>query len=145
MSSRTSDTPVETRPWWQIGLLAAVAAAVANVIVYLIAVALFDANLRVPEGLGSDTYSDLAVGQVIFASMLPALLATLLAIALVRWTGAPRRWFVISAVVVLLLSYLTFFDLDGTTGAFVTLAIMHVVAAAAIVAVIAPRLPATAR
>ncbi len=151
MSSRTSPAPgearsgVDARPWWQIGALAAVAAAIANLVVYLIAVGLLNANARVPERLGSDTYVDLEIGQVVFASIVPALLATLLAIAVLRWTAAPRRWFVISAVVVLLLSYLSFLDLDGSTGAFVTLAVMHIVAAAAIIAVVAPRLPTTTR
>ena len=151
MTSRTSDPAFErqatgdVRPWWQIAVIAAVAAAVGNLIVYLLATGVFDANVRVPESPGSATYTDLGVPQILFASIIPAILAVLLGIALMRWTGAPRRWFVISAVVILLLSFISFVDLEGSTGAFVTLAVMHIVAAAAITATVAPRLPTTTR
>lgn len=141
----TGQTASDLRPWWQIAVIAAVAAAIGNLLVYLIAVGLFDADVRVPEAPGSATYVDLSVVQVLFASIVPAILATLLAIALLRWTGAPRRWFVISAVVIFLLSFLSFVDLDASTGAYMTLALMHLVAAVAITMVVAPRLPSTTR
>lgn len=138
----TADNSTAARPWWQLGILGGVAAAVLNLIVYAIAVGPANVDLQVSASPGSSDLQDLAIAPVVFASFLPALLAAGLAALLAARTAAPRRWFTSIAGGIFLLSLVSILPLDVSTGAKLTLAILHLVAAAAIVAALLPRLAA---
>jgi len=130
------------RPWWQLALLAAVSAAVANLVVFFVAEAA-GLRLRAPNQQ-TGGLMDLPPAFVAFLSALPAVVAALLAAGLARW-AAPRRWFVAAAGVVLLLSFLPVLTAPVPTGTKLVLGLMHVVAAAAIVPPLAARLGRSAR
>lgn len=155
MNTQLAETPLSdmpapaARPWWQLGLAAAVIAAVANLIVFAIAVGAAGIDVRITPSPGESELVDLTAGPVILMSVVPALLATLLAAGLAKWTAAPRRWFLGVAAVILVLSLFPVAGLAISTGAKVTLALMHLIAAAVIVGLLAPPLaaidPATRR
>jgi hypothetical protein len=121
------------RLWWA-GLLAAVVAAIGNIIVLLITDALFTVPASFPP---------FAIGPVTFFSVVGVVGATAVFALLGRFTQRPIRWFWIISVVVLLLSFipnivmLVANTLPGTTVAGVVgLMITHVVAAAAAVGIL---------
>ncbi|MFC4147283.1 DUF6069 family protein [Micromonospora mangrovi] len=109
-------------------LLAVVVATVATVAVWLIAHAL-DVTLAVKTG---DTRQDVPVGAVIAATVVAGLIGWALLALLERVTAAGRTIWTVVAVLVLLVSLLG--PLGGvSTGARITLALMHLVAAAVII------------
>lgn len=114
------------------GLLAALAAAVVNVVVYYGARA-----AGVPMEL-TETFEDhfarMKVSSFVFASLLDGgLTATLTAMACRRWAPRPRSWFVTLAVLGLIGSLALPITSDGTTATIVVLSITHVLTAAIIV------------
>ena len=133
-------TSVVDRPWWQLAIVAAVVAAVANLIVYAIAEGPAGLNLRVPNQQAGGDLVDLGPGPVVLFSVLPAAVAALLAAGLARWSSTPRRWFLAIALVVLAVSFLPLVGADLPTSTRLTLGIMHVVTAGAIIAPFARRL-----
>ena len=111
------------------GLLAAVLAAVANALVFAIASYLIGAVV-VPPG------EALTLGPVVAASAGGAVGAAAVLGVIGRFSGRPVRVFRGIALVVLLLSLLPI-PLEGVTGPSAgALALMHVVAAAVVVAVL---------
>src|SRR5690606_11920559 len=83
MTSRTiPQQPITTsytrRPWWQLGLGAGVIAAVINSIIYYVYNAVATTPIQVTM-LGRSEVQDLPVLGVVFFSLVPALLAALLA------------------------------------------------------------------
>jgi hypothetical protein len=114
------------------GLFAVIAASVTNAIVGVIAVAVFG----VPDGFGG-----LGWGPIVVSSALGAVVATGVYGLIARYSTRPNRTFTIVSAVVLLLSYLPFGRpppaLAGASqSVFVTLGVMHVTAAVAIVGVL---------
>jgi hypothetical protein len=140
--SASDANPLVERPWWQLGIVGGIAAALLNLVVYWLAVGAADVNLQVSTAPGSDELQDLAIPPLLIASLLPGLLAAGLAALLAARTAAPRRWFVAIAVVLLVLSFFSIFPLDISSGATITLIIMHTVPAIAIMAALLPRLTA---
>lgn len=134
--------PLVDRPWWQLGIVGGIAAALLNLVVYWVAVGAADVNLQVSTAPGSDELQDLAIPPLLIASFLPGLLAAGLAALLAARTAAPRRWFVAIAVVLTVLSFVSPLLIDISTGAKLTLIVTHIVAAVAIVAALTPRLTA---
>jgi NADH:ubiquinone oxidoreductase subunit K len=137
VSTPTSPTKTESvkmgRLWWA-GLLAAVVAAIGNILVLLITDALF----TVP-----DSFPPFAIGPVTFFSVVGVVGATIVFALLGRFTKRPIYWFWIISIVVLLLSFIPNIvtlvgnTLPGTNVAgVVSLMIMHVVAAAAAVGIL---------
>lgn len=113
------------------GLVAAVVAAVGNIIVLMITEALF----TIPASFEPFNMTPIALFSVV-----GVVGATVVFGLLVRYTQRPVRWFWIVSVVVLLLSFIPNIALlvtdamSGTTVAgVIALMIMHVVAAAAAV------------
>lgn len=129
-----------SRPWWPLGAFAAGLAVVANLIVYAVAEGVAGLNLQVPNQQ-TGGLMDLGPAPVALLSAVPAVVATLLAAALHRWTAAPRRWFLILATVVLIASFAPTLLIGVPASTTLTLALMHVVAAAAIVRSLLPGLP----
>lgn len=114
------------------GLLAAIAATLTNAIVGVVARTVFD----VPAGFGG-----LGWGPIIGFSALAGVVATGVYALVVRSSTQPNRTFTIVAAVVLVLSYVPFTrPPEGLAGAsqsvFVTMGVMHVTAAVAIVGVL---------
>lgn len=116
------------------GVIAAVGAAVANAIIYLIGAALgqMPADYLVP-GSGMP----ITVAQPIVASVTGAIGGTIVFALLARFTSRPITIFRIVAFIAFILSFGTLFGLAGApVGMVITLGLMHVVAAAIIVSVL---------
>jgi hypothetical protein len=113
------------------GLIAALGAAAANAIVYLIAAALgqMPQSYIVPGG-----GMPITVLQPIISSTVGAIGATIVFALLARFTSRPITIFRIVALVVFILSFGTLLGLPGApVGMVIALGLMHVVAAAIIV------------
>ena len=103
----------------------------------------FDAlgvGLRVPAEIGSTEMTDMTLPPVLLLSFVPTALAVVGALILNKMTGKARTVF--SSVVVLLgfLSLLMLLPLDSSTVDRVFQGVMHLVPAAALVALVSPTL-----
>lgn len=144
MTSRTtpitSTAPATARPWWQLGLAAGVIAAIINVIIYFVYQAATGAPPRiVPPG---QQLQDLVLGMVVLLSLIPPLIAALLAYGLSRWTSSANAWLIGISLVILVLSMLSPLaqPTPVATSTKLVLAVMHVVVAAVTLAALVPRL-----
>ena len=116
----------------------AVAAAVNAVLFYG-----FDAmgvELRVPAGFGTTELADMTLTPVLLFTAIPMLIAVVLALVLDRYTDKPRSIF--SAVVVLgaFLTLLSLISLDSSMTDRTFQSVLHLVPAAALVALVGPTL-----
>jgi hypothetical protein len=129
-----------TRPLWQTGLAAALAAAVASILVYVAARA-----AGVPMELSEiveDRFARMPVMNMAWAALLDGgVTGTLLAAACRRWSRRPRATFLILATIGLISSFAFPVTSDASTATKVVLAISHVVVAAIIVPALAFALP----
>ena len=116
------------------GLFAAIAAAIANAVVYAIAVSLGafpDSILIQPAG------QPMSLGPVIISSAIGAVGATVVFALMNRLLRRPVRSFVILSVVVLVISFITPFTVADASVAFIAaLLVMHVVAWVVIVGIL---------
>jgi hypothetical protein len=119
-----------------VGPLAAVVAAVANLIVFVIVQSLLGITLMGPAGPGSTEMAPLPATAVIISSAVPAVAATLLLAVLGKFLAHPIRVFWIVSVVVLLLSFAGPLGLPVDAATKIILSLMHGVAAVAIVGVL---------
>lgn len=119
-----------------VGPLAGVVAAVANLIVYVIVQNLFGMTLMGPSGPGSTEMAPLPAAAIIIASLIPALVATILLALLGLFLARPILVFWIVSVVFLLISFMGPLDLPVNTATKVILNLMHVVAAIPIVGIL---------
>ena len=110
--------------------LAALVAAAANALVYIVAAATGAiSSAFVIPGLGTP----LTLGMVVGTTVLPALLAGVVFALLGRFTRRPVRNFVVLAAVLLALSFVTPLTIAGAPLAMIaTLELMHIVAAVVI-------------
>jgi hypothetical protein len=116
---------------------AAIVAAAANLVVYAVA-RLLDAELLVPEGPGSDTTIRLGPGPVVVATVLPLVVAGVLAVVLARRARRPARAFTAVVVAGLVLSFVPLLTADLSAGTTVALALMHPIVAGAALAFVRP-------
>jgi hypothetical protein len=123
---------LETRRLLPLALTGGAIGAVANVIVFLIAPALIGGAVQVATP-PTNTVQDLPIIAVALASIVPAIVAAGVLWALSRFTNAPLRIFQTLGVVIAALSLISPFGLPVSLGSKITLCIMHVVAAAAII------------
>jgi uncharacterized protein DUF6069 len=120
------------RPLWRIGLVAAVVASAANVVVYLVARAA-GVPLELTE-VFADDFARMPVQNFVLATLLEGgVVGTVLAAACRRWATRPRASFVALAVIGTLASFALPLASDGSTATVVVLSISHVVAALIIV------------
>ena len=103
----------------------------------------FDAlgiGLRVPAGMGSTEMTNMTLPPLLLLTFVPTALGVVLAMVLDRATGKARTVF--SSIVVLagFLSLLTLLILDTSTVDRVFQGVMHLVPAAALVALVSPTL-----
>jgi hypothetical protein len=127
----TSQNHITTNRLLRLGLIAMIAAAAANALLYLIVVVVLGIPVAVPAQAGGV----LTLPAVVIASIVGALGATIAFAGLARFTRRPAHIFRLVALAVLLLSLigpLTASDVDGTSK--LVLAAMHTIAAVASVA-----------
>jgi hypothetical protein len=128
------------RPLWQVGLVAALVAAAASVIVYGAARA-----AGVPMELTEvfeDEFERMPVMNMAWAALLEGGVAgTVLAAACRRWSKRPRPCFVALAMTGLITSFALPIISDATTATKVVLSISHVIVAIIIVPALALALP----
>lgn len=117
------------------GLVAALAASIANILVLLTGLAV----IEFPAEFVGGSFGPLAAGPVVVNSAGAAVGATLVYGVITRYTSRPNRTFVVVAAAALVLSFAMFLapDLAGAPlRVFAVLAVMHVVAAVAIIGVL---------
>lgn len=119
------------------GVIAAITAIVANIIVFYIASALgWMPSTFINPQLGRP----IGVGEVIGSTIVGAVGATVLFALLARFTRRPVMIFRIVALIALVLSFATPFSLAGAPLSLIlTLEVMHIVAAAIIIGVLTTR------
>ncbi len=136
-TAKSSHIQGERVAFWRVlwaGPLAAVAAAVANAVVYFVASALG----AMPQDVIVEDSGPVTLEPVIFASVIGAVGAVVVfAIVALLVRQRPIRVFNVVATVALVLSFYTPFTIPGAPAAMVaTLLLMHVVAAVVIVGVL---------
>lgn len=144
-TTMTSSAPATARPWWQLGLAAGIVAAILNVIIYAVYQVATGAPPRiVPPG---QQLQDLLLGMVVLLSLIPPLIAALLAYGLSRWTSAASAWLIGISLIVLVLSMVSPLTQPApvTASTKLVLTVMHVVVAAVTLAALVPRLSADRR
>lgn len=121
-----------TLPFWQAGLIAAVSAAAGNAIVYAIGRALETIPHSVTVAMGSGD-EPITLTPVISSSILAALVGTMIYAVLRRFFTLPKRLFTIIGVILVLVSLAIPFSIpDVPAKMALTLCLMHLVAAIAI-------------
>lgn len=145
MTTIRDATPVRRRRWagrslWLVGLVTALIAAAASVVVYAAARA-----AGVPMELTEvfeDEFARMPVMNMALAALLEGGVAgTALAAACRRWWRRPRLWFVTLTTVGLIASFALPIISDASTATKVVLSISHIVVAAIIVPPLAMTLP----
>ena len=132
MTSATTDSaPPLLRRATQATIMAGGVAAVVNVAIYGVAKGM-GADLIVPESPGSDAVEELAVPSVLMSSIVPILVAGLLAVVLRRFaTGRASTIFTIVVAIGFVGSFMPFLTSDFSAGTAVALFLMHPVVAGA--------------
>lgn len=133
-NAKTQRTSFSRLLW--VGPLAAVIAAVANLLVFVIAQNLLGIALMGPAGPGSTEMAPLPAAAVVISSVVPAIGATVLLAVLGKFLVRPIPVFRIISVVLLILSFAGPLSLPVDVAAKLTLSLMHLVAAVAIVGVL---------
>jgi hypothetical protein len=132
------DANAGNRPPWQVAPIAAFAAALANLAVFMFARMALHLPLRLARRPGALELVPLSVGAIVGASVVPALAATLLFAGLRRASRRPLAWFVAIAGAVLAISLVPVAAIAvDAASTRVVLGLMHVIAAATIIGVIA--------
>lgn len=110
---------------WRNGLIAIVAAAVVNGVLYFIGAALG----WIPDTVLTPMGIPVTIVPVVASTVVALVVATIVYSILNRFTGNPNRWFTIIAVIVLLLSAVSPLSLPGApVMMIVVLEVMHLVA-----------------
>ncbi|MFI8520754.1 DUF6069 family protein [Streptomyces sp. NPDC085481] len=122
-------SPVRTRA------LAVVAAVVADALIWLIARSALDLDLRIPDGPGSTTTSELALPAVLIGVAVVSLLGWGLLALLERLAGGRARsvWTGIAVAVVVLSLFAPVFGAGLTAGNKITLVLLHVTVGAVLI------------
>jgi hypothetical protein len=137
--------PIRGRPWtqrplWQVGLVAALVAAAASVLVYVAARA-GGVPMELTE-VFEDHFARMPVMNMAWAALLEGGVGgTVLAAACRRWANRPRSAFLVLAMIGLIASFVLPVGSDASTATKVVLSISHVVVAAIIVPALALALP----
>lgn len=115
-----------------VGLVAGLAAGVANLLVYFITAALFSLPYLVPAGGPGTEPAPLPIFAIVAACAIPGLLAGILYWALGRFTSRATTIFTVVAIAFALISLGGPLTLPIDLGTRLALAAMHIVAAAII-------------
>lgn len=125
----TAPGPVRTRA------LAVVAAVVADVLIWLIAHSVLDIDLRIPDGPGATTTSELYLPAVLIGSAVIALLGWGLLALLERVASGRARalWTGIASAVLVLSLFAPVFGAGLTAGNKITLVLLHLTVGAILI------------
>jgi hypothetical protein len=130
----TSRSTPTARPVWRIGVVASVVAAVATTLF-----ALFAKAIDIPLEVDNEEIPIVGFG---FLTLLWSAVGTAMAMAFARWAKRPARTFVVTALVLTVLSFVPVLTADADTATQVALAISHTLAAAIVIPLLGLRLAA---
>ena len=134
------DAAPSTRRMWAVGAVAGAVSSLAVIVLVAIAEAagapmeVAESSTESPQRIPLPGYATVILGAT--------LVGLLLATGFARWTRQPRRWFVITAVVLTAVSFSFPVTATATTATKVVLVMTHVIPAALIISAIATQLPA---
>lgn len=129
-------TPTRSVPWagiWRAGIVAALVAAVANAVVFLVArgVGAMPSDVITPAG------RPITLGPVLFLSIFPAIVAAALYGVLLRFTRRATPIFLAVAALVFIVYAVLPLGIEGApTGMVIALELMHVFVALPVVALL---------
>ena len=137
-NSAQSEQIIPISKLWWVGLVAAAAASIANLIFFWVTKSVFDIPYIIPMGGPSGPLTAMPAALIIVFSTVPAVGATILLAILSKVASRPMRVFWIISVVVFVLSFVLPIGLPSTVASStrIGLALMHVIAAAVIVGVL---------
>jgi hypothetical protein len=135
-----SRTALPSGPVWRAGLLAALAATVANAVVWVLLLPVLDAGLQVPVQPGSTELNELPLGAVVGVTAVSSLVGAVVLWLLTRRGSSGVRLWVILAVAFGVLSALPAFGLEVSTGRQLGLVLFHLVATVTVIAVVREQL-----
>jgi Family of unknown function (DUF6069) len=127
-------------PVWRAGLLAALAATVVNVLVWVLLQQVLDVGLQVPAQPGGTELSPLPFGAVVGVTAFAGLVGAAFLWLLTRRGPSGIRLWAILAVTFGALSALPAFGLDVSTGRQLGLVLFHLVATVVVLSVVRQQL-----
>jgi Family of unknown function (DUF6069) len=127
-------------PVWQAGLLAALAAAVVNGVVWFLLQQVLDVGLEIPSQPGDTELTALPLSAVLFITALSGLVGAVVLWLLTRRGPSGIRLWAILAVAFGVLSALPAFALDTTIGHRLGLVLFHLLATVTVLGVVRRRL-----
>ena len=136
-NTTATESPAQTaraRALWVAGLVSGAVAAVATTVVAAVARA-----ADVPLAIDGEQIPLLGFAQL---TMMGAVIGAVMTVSFNKWARGPRHTFVVSTVVLTVLSLVPDVIADATTGSKLVLMLTHVVAAGIVVPALAKRLPA---
>jgi hypothetical protein len=135
----TTSVTTNRTPIWRVGAVAAVAAAIATELFVVVAKAL-DIPMET-AGWTTEPAQEIPAGGFAMMTVLWTAVGTVLAVVLARRAKQPARTFVVTTVVLTVLSLVSPLTAnDTTTATIVVLCLSHVVAAAVVIPALARRL-----
>ena len=130
-----------TTPVWRVGALASLAAALATTLVAVAAKAVDVPLMVAPQS--ADAGQEIPAAGFATSTLMAALIGTLLAVGLARWSRRPAGTFVVITTVLTLVAVVPPLTTGhATTATRVVLELTHLVAAAIVIPVLARRLAA---
>ena len=133
-NTETTARTTPARAMWAAGTLSGAVAAVATTVIAAVARA-----SDVPLAIDGEQIPLLGFGQL---TLVGAVIGTVLAVSFAKWARHPQRTFVVTTVVLTVLSLVPDVVADATTGSKLVLMLTHVVAAVIVVPTLAKRLSA---
>jgi hypothetical protein len=135
-----SRTALPSGPVWQAGLLAALAAAVVNGLVWVLLQQVLDVGLQIPSRPGGTELTSLPLSAVLFITASSGLVGAVVLWLLTRRGPSGVRLWAILAVAFGALSALPAFSIDVSTARQLGLVLFHLLATVVVIAVVRQRL-----
>ena len=135
-----SRTALPAGPVWRAGLLAALAAAVVNAVVWVLLQQVLDVGLEIPSQPGGTELTSLPLSAVLFITAFSSLLGAVVLWLLTRRGPSGVRLWAILAVAFGVLSALPAFGLDTSIGRRLGLVLFHLLATVTVLAVVRQQL-----
>ena len=135
-----SRTALPAGPVWQAGLLAALAAAVVNGLVWVLLQQVLDVGLQIPSRPGGTELTSLPLSAVLFITASSGLVGAVVLWLLTRRGPSGVRLWAILAVAFGALSALPAFSIDVSTARQLGLVLFHLLATVVVIAVVHQRL-----
>ena len=136
----TSPAALPAGPVWRAGLLAALAATVANGLAWVLLQQVLDAGLEIPSQPGSAELSPLPLGAVLVVTAFSGLVGAVVLWLLTRRGPSGIRLWAILAATFGALSSLPAFSVDTSTARRLGLVLFHLLATVVVLAVVRQQL-----